>query len=103
MLIEIRKETFIETAKISKYLVHIRQILSSEDLEIRIENSMDLNKKIADKTLKPSHLKGMEEQLKQFCEVEIFRKWKKTISNEVIKKEFQHNLIIDCKMRSLNI
>jgi hypothetical protein len=60
-----------------------------------IEATKEIREKIAKETVQLSDIKKLEKQLLEFCEVEIFRHWKKTESREYVEKEFRANMLID--------
>jgi hypothetical protein len=68
-----------------------------------IDASKEIREKITKETVQLSDIKKLEKQLLEFCDVEIFRHWKKTESREYIEKEFKLNMIIDDKMKQLGV
>lgn len=51
-----------------------------------IEATKEIREKIAKETIQLSDIKKLEKQLLEFCEVELFRHWKKTESREYVER-----------------
>ena len=62
-----------------------------------------MREKISREAVQLSDVRKLERQLLEFCDLEIFRPWKKTESRDYVEKEFRDNMVIDEKMKQLGV
>jgi DNA-binding transcriptional regulator GbsR (MarR family) len=73
-------EVTLESSLIKQKRSDINRILGTSEVVDHIEASSDIREKIANQTVQLSDIKKLERQLVEFCEMELFRHWKKTES-----------------------
>lgn len=100
---KIKMELTLQSSLIRQKRSDINRLLASSEVVDHIEASSDIREKIANQTVQLSDIKKLERQLLEFCELELFRHWKKTESREYIEREFKRNMLIDERMKELGV